>query len=504
MKIGEHGLDLAIPLKLVDSLPAFIFTKRPDGYLDYCNQRMLEYLGVPFEALEGWRWGAVVHPDDVAEVTAKWQTSLASGEPFECEARVRRADGAYRWMLYRELPVRDESRQIVRWYGSSIDVDDRKRAEYEVRKHETVHVTLEAQLQATLNIIPAYTWYAGPSGALTFVNERCADYLGLPKDHPLRFGIDTGAAWDSHIALLHPDDREDSRKAWSTCLRTGSAGAFSFRVRSAAGAYRWFLSRAEPLRANDGTLLYWIGVNLDTEDQKQAEFYLAEGQRLAHTGSWALNAAGFDYWSPELFAIHGLAHDGKAPTLAEYIALLHPDDRGFVEQLIQTTLAEHRGFDFTTRIVRPDESIRHVRCVGTPATGGGVFQGLVGTGIDVTEHELLARDIRRRDAYLTEAQRLSHTGSFGCRLFTGEMFWSEETFRIYGYDPSTQPTVERVLQRVHPEDRALVQENIDRASSEGKIVASNVAFCCLTSRSSMSVLWLVHQRQNQGSSSSAL
>src|SRR6266481_6426710 len=76
--------------------------------------------------------------------------------------------------------------------------------------------------------------------------------------------------------------------------------------------------------------------------------------------------------------------------------------------------------------------------------------------------------LRRSEAYLTEAQRLSQTGSFGCNLSTGEMFWSEETFRIYGYDPSTQPAVERVLQRVHPEDRALVQEHVDRASSDGK------------------------------------
>src|SRR4051794_16692567 len=96
----------------------------------------------------------------------------------------------------------------------------------------------EAQLQATLNVIPAYSWYALPSGGLTFVNERTADYLGLPKDHPLRFGIDTGAAWDSHISLLHPDDREESRKVWSTCLRTGTADDISFRVRDAKGGYR--------------------------------------------------------------------------------------------------------------------------------------------------------------------------------------------------------------------------------------------------------------------------
>jgi PAS domain S-box-containing protein len=261
---------------------------------------------------------------------------------------------------------------------------------------------LEAQLQATLNMIPAYTWYAASSGALTFVNGRCADYLGLAKDHPLRFGTDTGAAWDAHITLLHPDDREEARRVWSTCLTTRDAGEVSLRVRNAKGNYRWFLSRAEPLRANDGTVRYWIGINLDIEERKLAEFYLAEGQRLAHTGSWAFDAAGFHYWSPELFAIHGLDPSGKAPTVAEYMALVHPDDREFVAQEIQRMLAERRGFDFTKRIVRPDQSIRHVRCVGTPAASGGMFQGFIGTGIDVTEHEESAKALRKSEMALRQ------------------------------------------------------------------------------------------------------
>src|ERR1700680_4949210 len=119
---------------------------------------------------------------------------------------------------------------------------------------------LQAQLQATLNIIPAHSWYALPSGALTFVNQRTADYLGLPKDHPLRSGMETGTAWDSHLTFLHPDDQEHTRRIWSQCLRTGAATELSFRVRNAEGAYRWFLGRAEPVRAGDGTLLYCVGV----------------------------------------------------------------------------------------------------------------------------------------------------------------------------------------------------------------------------------------------------
>src|SRR5580693_2376815 len=81
--------------------------------------------------------------------------------------------------------------------------------------------SLKVQLQATLDMIPAFTWLAAPSGALLFVNSRCADYLGLPKDHPLRFGAVTGAAWDSHIPFLHPDDHQEMRRVGSDNLKTG-------------------------------------------------------------------------------------------------------------------------------------------------------------------------------------------------------------------------------------------------------------------------------------------
>ena len=93
-------------------------------------------------------------------------------------------------------------------------------------------LSIEAQLRATANVIPGHVWYATPSGTLIFVNSRSADYLGLPKDHPLRFGIDLGGEWDSHIPLQHPDDHKETRKVWSECLRTGSAGEAAFRVRN--------------------------------------------------------------------------------------------------------------------------------------------------------------------------------------------------------------------------------------------------------------------------------
>jgi PAS domain S-box-containing protein len=103
MKVAEHGPDLASLQALIDSLPTLIHTGRPDGYLDFFNQRWLQFVGLRLEELEGWNWTSAVHRDDVAALVARWRVCLVSGEPFGFEARVRRADGEYRWMLHRKV-----------------------------------------------------------------------------------------------------------------------------------------------------------------------------------------------------------------------------------------------------------------------------------------------------------------------------------------------------------------------------------------------------------------
>jgi formate hydrogenlyase transcriptional activator len=328
------------------------------------------------------------------------------------------------------------------------------------------HSPLEAQLQDTLNLLPAYAWYALPNGALIFVNERSAEYLGLPKDHPIRFGKVTGVEWDSHIPLLHPDDREETRRVWSECLRTGRGGEVSFRVRNAEGGYRWFLSRAEPVWAADGTLLYWIGVNLEIDERKQIEFYLAEGQRLTHTGSWVFNSAGFEYWSSELFQIYGLDPRGKPPTKEEYLALVHPEDREFVEQEIQEMLTTHRAFDFTKRILRPDGRIRSVRCVGVPATQAGAFQRFMGTGMDVTEQEQLIESVRKRESEQRQIldlvpQLVGVLGPHAERLYANRV-----TLSYFGVTLDEWRKSDR-RSEVHPDDFDRIKAHIDRSLTTG-------------------------------------
>jgi PAS domain S-box-containing protein len=165
--------------------------------------------------------------------------------------------------------------QKIRRRKMTVDLDEGKKAEEQPG--------FAARLRAVLNLLPAYTWYAAPRGALTFVNTRTAEYLGIPNDHPLRFGIDVGAEWDHSFALLHPDDREDARKYWSSRLRTGEGGEHSYRVRSAQGDYRSFLTRMEPLRSSDGTLLLWLGATLDIEELMRAQEGLRESERSARS-----------------------------------------------------------------------------------------------------------------------------------------------------------------------------------------------------------------------------
>lgn len=255
----------------------------------------------------------------------------------------------------------------------------------------------QEQLLATLNRIPAYVWYRNRTCALTFVNQRCADYLGLSTDDPLRFGIETGAARDSHLWILHPDDREASRKFWLDRLDSGCAAEITVRVRDGQGRYRWFLCRAEPFLADDGTLRGWIGIDFDIDDGKQAEFYLAESQKIGCSGNWAFNASGFEYWSSGLFQIHGLAPDIKPPSIIEYVALIHPEDRDSVAQAIQKLLAQHVAFDFTKRVVRPDGAVRHIHYVGTPVTSNEIPKRFVGIAMDETEHVALTAELRKSE-----------------------------------------------------------------------------------------------------------
>jgi formate hydrogenlyase transcriptional activator len=172
------------------------------------------------------------------------------------------------------------------------------------------------------------------------------------------------------------------------------------------------------------------------------------------------------FWSPEIFRIYGYSPQETGPAWQQFLERVHPEDRAQIVQRakIETTRKEWVDSVGDFRIVLPDGTIKHLHSVAHPAKDSSdEITEIIGTVMDVTEHELLTQELRRREAYLAGAQRLSHTGSFGWKPDTGEIVWSDETYRIFEYDRSLKPTIDSVIQRVHPEDRADFKEVINRA-----------------------------------------
>jgi PAS domain S-box-containing protein len=251
---SQHGRTQDIRL-VVDTIPALVHTALPDGNLDFFNQPWLEYVGVPMDRLLGWGWTNWIHPDDVAGIVAKWRACLASGEIFEHEARVRRADGEYRWMVHRKVTLRDDRGSIIKWYGSSLDIEDMKRAEERATRNEQA-------LQLAIDTVPAAIYTSQSHGPIDFCNRRWLEYTGLAQEDAHRWA-ETG--------VVHPEDIARVVDAWSAAMASGKPLEMELRLRRADGEYRWFWSSIVPLRDEKGSVAKWYGSAFDIEDRKRVE-----------------------------------------------------------------------------------------------------------------------------------------------------------------------------------------------------------------------------------------
>ena len=393
-----------------------------------------------------------IYPED-------WQRgmkeALGSGARFSAECRVIRPIGEVRIAHFQGDVKRDASGQPYHMFGTVQDITDRKRAEeaLEVMSRDLQESKTRLEEAQRIAHVGHWVWDQGKDG-LTWSDETYRIFGLRPQERPMSV--------EAFQEMIHPEDREFLFRATQEA-RGGGRPDIEFRIVRPSGEVRIVHSQGAVTKDVPGQPRQRFGIIQDITDRKRAEealqqsqSYLAEGQRLAHIGSWAFNPSDFfDHWSQELFKIYGLDPQKGAPTLEEYLATVHPQDRDFMANTLKRMHAECSGCDVKKRIVRPDGEQRYIRWVGIPVVEGEVLKGFLGTAIDITEQELLTRELERQQAHLTEAQKLTHTASWAWRLpDRNAVEVSEEFYRIGSFDPAEgAPTWEEYLERVHPEDR---------------------------------------------------
>ena len=289
LQLNEQSLQI-----LVETIPTLMWRAKPDGHFDYVNKRLLEYFGSPLEEIIGWGWMEKVHPDDVAFKVQSWLSNLETMTSQDANCRFQGADGAYRWFNVRGEPLRDSDGRVQHWYGVLIDIDERKKTENLLRRSEA-HLAEAQRLSHTGAVA-----YNGT--AILFASEETYHIWGFDPAQGL-------PSREVVFQRIHPGDRDwlnaEVRRAVGEKRRFSTA----YRILLPDGTVKHLETIGQPVFSASGKLVEIFATQTDVTERKRAEqalqrsqFYLSEGQRLAHMGSWALNPSGFfDHWSHELF-----------------------------------------------------------------------------------------------------------------------------------------------------------------------------------------------------------
>ena len=271
----------------------------------------------------------------------------------------------------------------------------------------------EQRWRSLTEALPQLVWSAAPDGACDYFSTQWTEYTGVAESELL------GWRW---MDVLHPDDRESTRQFWTDSVAGRRAYDVEYRVRRHDGAYGWFKTRGGPIRDSNGDIVKWFGTCTDITDGKRAEealrhreqelrkarnelekkvaertaelrrseAYLAEAQRLSHTGSWALTPARGEirYWSEECFRVLGFDPEGAPPRFETFFQRLHPDDRPGITEVLERATRERTDFTLDCRIIHAGGRIRDIHVAGHPVfSASGDLAEFVGTVIDVTERK---------------------------------------------------------------------------------------------------------------------
>ena len=456
----------------IDTIPVLVDAFDRDGTRIFVNRTWQAYTGLKGqEATAEAR--SYLHADDADVVARAWRAALARGEPLAIESRLRRADGVYRWHSIRRVPLHDDRGRITNWHGVAFDIEEQKRTAAASSKSQLQLAEAHNQLQLTLDSIPALVVTYQPDGTRDFANQTWRNYTGLSLQETM------GEGGEPHFHHFHPEDAEAAANVWQVSLANGLPHLFEGRLRRFDGAYRWHAIRRVPLHNEKGDIVKWYAVGFEIEDQKfaeqalrRSEAELARAEREIRltldtipTLAWRARADGFaEYLNKRWLDYTGLCLE-QALGLQWQFAI-HPDDRPKLLAGWQKMMADEIPTDGAARMRRFDGSYRWFlfRPAALRDEAGKIIRWY-GTNTDIEDRKQAESALQRSEAFLAEAQWLSRTGSFGWNVSTGEIFWSEETFRIFGYELAANVTLDMALSRVHPDDLAAVQRVIDRVAT---------------------------------------
>jgi PAS domain S-box-containing protein len=241
---------------MADSIPQLAWMAEPDGYRFWYNQKWYDYTGTTFEEVKGRGWQSVHHPDILPRVLEEWDRAIETGEPFSMEFPLRAANGSYRWFLTRVNPLRDSSGQIVRWFGTNTDIEERRSAEDALRQNQLL-LTLAMQSSGMgawqRDVLTGQTWWS----------EELEEIFGLEK------GGFAGTDEDFY-KLIHEDDREMSRSVVERAIAERRAYSFEFRFYHSSGEVRWMEGRGQAVYSESGEPVKLYGVGIDITERKKA------------------------------------------------------------------------------------------------------------------------------------------------------------------------------------------------------------------------------------------
>lgn len=435
---------------LADAIPALVWSALPDGSRDFHSRRWLEFTGLSAAAASGEGWAAAVHPDDRAAFVDNWRRAVITGEPLELEARLRSVNGDYRWFVVCARPLRNESGTIVKWYGSNVDIDDRKRATDALRSNE-------AQWREVFEHNRMY-FIVDPAGTVLLVNKFGAAQLGYTV---------TELVGQSVLKVFFEEDWEFVLRNIAACLETlGQSKSWEVRKLRKDGTLLWVRENAKAVRRSDNQLIVLVAGEDVTERYKVGVELARLGSIVASSDDAIISKDSYDrITSWNAGATHILGYQ-TSEMIGEPITRIIPPELHAEEAAIFGRLLRGERIPTyeTVRVAKDGRRINMAITVSPMFDKSGKVIGASKVGRDITDRKQAEDALRRSETSLAEAQKVAHIGTFRRHITTGEMFWSEEVFRIYGLEPHEGPAVQRALERTHPDDLPRVQQYHERLS----------------------------------------